>query len=55
MLRDFDYNQQTEHEHILDSMVHYAKSLGTPCIKGILSYTQMAIRDRERSKSMSHK
>ena len=49
MLRDLDLNQKTEYEHILGSMVDYAKSVGAPCTSLILSYTQMDIRDRGRN------
>ena len=47
MLRDLELNQKTEYEHILGSMVDYAKSVGAPCTSLILSYTQMNIRDKE--------
>ena len=30
MLRDLELNQKTEYEHILGSMVDYAKSVGAP-------------------------
>jgi ketopantoate reductase len=47
MLRDLELNQKTEYEHILGSMVDYAKSVGAPCTSLILSHTQMDIRDKE--------
>ena len=49
MLRDLELNQKTEYEHILGSMVDYAKSVGASCTSLILSYTQMDIRDQERN------
>ena len=49
MLRDLERNQKTEYEHILGSMVDYAKSVGASCTSLILSYTQMDIRDQERN------
>ena len=49
MLRDLELNQKTEYEHILGSMVDYAKSVRAPCTSLILSYTQMDIRDRGRN------